>query len=56
MTHTTIPLSRLRAAILAIPDEYHRTSVRLAIAEIEHQERVEAVRGRVFPEQPKEIP
>jgi hypothetical protein len=48
MSHTTILLCRLRAAIPDIPDEYHRTSVRLAIAEIEHQERVEAVRGRMY--------
>jgi hypothetical protein len=52
MTHTTTLLTRLRAAIPAIPDEYHRTSIRLAIAEIEHMERVGAVRGRMFGDDP----
>jgi hypothetical protein len=53
MTHTATLLSRLRAAIPATPDEYHRTSIRLAIAEIEHLERVGAVRGRMYPAPPE---
>jgi hypothetical protein len=48
MTHTTMLLCRLRAAIPDIPSEYHRTTIRLAIAEIEHQERVEAVRVTMY--------
>ena len=48
MTHISAQLFRLRAAIPSQSDEYHRTTIRLAIAEIEHHDRVETVRSVMY--------